>query len=896
MNGNDERGIVPAFNSSYSTVKIDSLCIKLGIRKEKEDVSKCSHFSIRGYVAGMRERANSSVLPFTELPPMEVPNFRYWRCEKCLQNNNEAANASTETALISVDHYAFSPPAWPHPRQDIYRVPFVPFGEGTSGSRAVDDAMVVDLEADESQTSEELTDRVNVPQEPTRPCITDSTAGKLVINELIDHENSQGNETISQPLEPGQEIDNYQNGHPKRKTRKVRLLKELLCGNTENQQPKNNLPSSPPRIKQKTLHDHDNDNDQHHDDDDRRDPKRSKSSKAVAVPVPETNVTEPSRNPGGREFEESINRYEWNKTGAQRSSVHGRIGSDPMTAWRSIFSDMGRTENRTPLIYSTPRSRATEPYPNFMNSLKSDKRVSASKKIPPSNPTKSKFFVEDSRRMQDDSRASAGTGLGLDLSLNHDPQSNLRSQLSALNRPSNQDFSRKPGFFSAEASNSPPRIQPDSMRLLDRPVSYGGCSGHQKLDFSDPYKRNNTGVGGYSEFTRPNNNNNHQRQENMFSIGRSDEREVIELMARNQFERSLSEANKNGSFRKPMNGQMTPSHPEYLNMIRPSENVSPMRSPPRGFFHQDRVSNFTMNQKKPFNGVWMSDAGPQRRYEYDYDSRYHYALNGNGKRPQTHLYSPNNMKVLEGLNKYNSGAGTRQHEAGGMPFGQAYAKYSEKDKGKNMINLDLNLVAEEQNNFESLDVNRNRMSSFDSSYSNEAIPAMQLLSLMDAGKLSHQPFSLTGQTSVTKPKPRPNSSCFSHGGSTVTERISPFGNPIGTSHTSVLRPSQNANLTASIHGQQVFHGSRGASLAPGGFQPVDSVVFPFPWQASEGRSTIVNRALGSRLDPVNTDVCVLNQNPADISSPGPDNPWMINTEDLVRKGESSRSQIVKRKP
>ncbi|XP_076898138.1 uncharacterized protein LOC143551630 [Bidens hawaiensis] len=889
MNGNDERGIVPAFNSSYSTVKINSLCIKLGIRKEKADDSKCSHFSIRGYAAGMRDNGNRNLLSFTEeLPPMEVPNFRYWRCEKCLQNYNETANASTETALISVDdHHAFSPSANPRPRQDIYRAAIVPFGEGTSGSKAVDDAMVVDLEADESQTSEEMTDRAMVRREPTRLCITDTNiAGKMVINELMDHENSQDtsivNETVSQPLEPGQEID-YQNGHPKRKTRKIRLLKELLCGNAENQQQKDdNLPSSPPRIKRKMLHDHDNDNDHDHDDD-RHDPKRSKSSKAIAVP--ETNVTEPSRNPGVREFEESINRYEWNKTGAQRSSIQGRIGSDPMTAWRSIFSDMGRTENRVPPTYSAPRSRGAEPYPNFMNSLKSDKRVHPSKKIP-SNPIKSKFFVEDSRRMQDGSRA--GTGLGLDLSLNYDPQSNIQSQLSALNQLSNQDFSRKPGFFSAEMSNYPTRIQPDPMRLLERPVSYGGCSGHQKLDFSDPYKRNNTGVGGYSDFTRPNNNNN-QRQENMFSIGRSDEREVIELMAKNQYERSLSEANNNGiisGFHKPMNEQMRLSHPEYLNMIRPGENVSPMRSPPGGFFHQDRISNFTTNQKKPFNGVWMSDVGPQRRYDYDYDydSRYHYVSNGNSKTPQTHLYNPTNMQVLEGFNKYYSGM--RQHEAGGMPFGQPYAKYSEKDKGKNMMNLDLNLVADEQNNFESLDVNRNLMRSFDSSYSNEAIPAMQLLTLMDAGKVSHQPFSLTGQTSVTKPKPRPNSSSFSHGGSIVTERTSSFVNPIGTSHTSGFRPVQNANLTSS---SQPVVRPRGAPLASGVFQPVDSFVFPFPWQAG-------NRTVGPRPDPVQTDICVMNQNPADISSPGPDNPWMINAEDLVRKGGSSRGQIVKRKP
>lgn len=66
MNSNDERSIVSVeadgiiegcrgqgnnvvsvLNSSRSTVKIDSLSIKLGIVKEKGDIQKCRHFSIR---------------------------------------------------------------------------------------------------------------------------------------------------------------------------------------------------------------------------------------------------------------------------------------------------------------------------------------------------------------------------------------------------------------------------------------------------------------------------------------------------------------------------------------------------------------------------------------------------------------------------------------------------------------------------------------------------------------------------------------------------------------------------------------------------------------------------------------------------------------------------------
>lgn len=57
MNSHDEKRIFPVdaegnnassvLNSCSSTIKIDSLCIKLGFVKEKGDAEKCSHFSIR---------------------------------------------------------------------------------------------------------------------------------------------------------------------------------------------------------------------------------------------------------------------------------------------------------------------------------------------------------------------------------------------------------------------------------------------------------------------------------------------------------------------------------------------------------------------------------------------------------------------------------------------------------------------------------------------------------------------------------------------------------------------------------------------------------------------------------------------------------------------------------
>lgn len=60
----------------------------------------------------MREKDSKNVLPFTEqLPPMDVPKFRYWLCQRCLQNNG------TENDSKVGD-----------------KVTLLPFGEGTSGN------------------------------------------------------------------------------------------------------------------------------------------------------------------------------------------------------------------------------------------------------------------------------------------------------------------------------------------------------------------------------------------------------------------------------------------------------------------------------------------------------------------------------------------------------------------------------------------------------------------------------------------------------------------------------------------------------------------------------------------------------------------------------------------
>ncbi|XP_022863001.1 uncharacterized protein LOC111383154 isoform X2 [Olea europaea var. sylvestris] len=74
-------------------IGINSIAIDLGMVAE-EDTQEHKHFSLRGYVAGMRKKDQKLCLPFAsqanggdleeKLPPLCVPRFRWWECLNCV--------------------------------------------------------------------------------------------------------------------------------------------------------------------------------------------------------------------------------------------------------------------------------------------------------------------------------------------------------------------------------------------------------------------------------------------------------------------------------------------------------------------------------------------------------------------------------------------------------------------------------------------------------------------------------------------------------------------------------------------------------------------------------------------------------------------------------------------
>ncbi|XP_010453201.1 PREDICTED: protein EMBRYONIC FLOWER 1-like isoform X2 [Camelina sativa] len=81
-----------------SSIKINSISIDLAGAANEIDMVKCDHFSIRAFVAETRERDHRKCWPFSEesislvdqqnyaLPSLSVPKFRWWHCMSCIKD------------------------------------------------------------------------------------------------------------------------------------------------------------------------------------------------------------------------------------------------------------------------------------------------------------------------------------------------------------------------------------------------------------------------------------------------------------------------------------------------------------------------------------------------------------------------------------------------------------------------------------------------------------------------------------------------------------------------------------------------------------------------------------------------------------------------------------------
>ncbi|KAK4422276.1 protein EMBRYONIC FLOWER 1 [Sesamum alatum] len=87
--------LASASKSLGSLVQINSIAIDISCAMEEIESPAHEHFSIRGFVAGMRQKDRKMCLPFASegdddddlvdnLPPLPVPRFRWWQCSNCV--------------------------------------------------------------------------------------------------------------------------------------------------------------------------------------------------------------------------------------------------------------------------------------------------------------------------------------------------------------------------------------------------------------------------------------------------------------------------------------------------------------------------------------------------------------------------------------------------------------------------------------------------------------------------------------------------------------------------------------------------------------------------------------------------------------------------------------------
>lgn len=880
--------VTAVLNSSSSTVKINSLSINLGIVKGKDDPQKCSHFSIRGYVSKMRERGGNNHLPFSvntgeEPPPMEVPRSRYWLCQSCLQDYG-GGTTSQEVALVSqYGKTMMQPCKTSYTSPDCHGLPMLPFGEGTSGHKPVDERINGNENILLTVTQEDTPDR-NIPvieeQAKIDSIHTNITPDANVVDDSKKVGISNGPLTSLPVQSTESDQQNHDpSAHPRRKARKVRLLTELLCGSTEKHHQKKestNLPESSPTpsspLKKRKIP-------QTHEW--RPVDVTTKKTKVVKGDINTVKITIPehSRDVEAKEGEnvQNIDKYQCKKHGTNKIPKLGKVTSDPVAAWRSIFSDMGRSDKLLSPPNDVSEVKRNDPY--------SEKRSNASKKavIMENNPMRNHLFGEDIQRTNlGDSRVrgnQSDTGLGLGLSLTYEPQSHVSW---FPNRVPMHDHNRNDGFFFGESSighkgvvlnsqekgrsvynvregysNSTPRTAflQDHQQPFHTQMSHGSFSQHQNLDFTDPHNKRNNGVR-YSELMRA---HNYQRQE-VYSNGRSDEREIVELMAKIQHERNLSEARNYNEIPNSSNfhkvttfNQGLPLPPPHHQFRRPSSSSIPTT----GFFHQEPLPSFPNYEtfSHPSNTIRVSD-----------NSHYHEHRENNNNRIS------NGMHLMEAFNNGRPGNVWSNMEM--------HTKWSNRNKGKNIMNLDLNVMApnvlEEQNH----------MGSLDHSYSNEAIPAMQLLSLMDAGKKSSNSSTFIDKKKTTH-NGKPNSfSCYNG----MNGKPNSF--PFSGIQSGVQKPVENSRNYILGHGasshtlpvtnsfSSFFHDQNGNNGGQFFHKPQEKKQrgFPVPWHASEGQ-------FGTRNVRQEIEICTINQNPADFSTPGPENVYMIDVENLKFRGE-----------
>ncbi|KAL6544299.1 hypothetical protein OROGR_010796 [Orobanche gracilis] len=860
-----------------SVVQINSIAIDINCSMEMEEIEepKHEHFSIRGFVSEMRKKDRKMCFPFPpegngddidiDPPPLSVPKFRWWQCSECV-NGISDRRSTLEMVLADKSDVAgtSSNQNANHGEKDDLPIRNIDDVHGSRDSNNGDYSYRSDkLIEFNPRCTEEHKDVTNVRSNEvgtSRIHITD--ASPVHINEIhkdTADPSTRANERENAPS--GSDDSNAFNALPHRRKPKLRSLADIIKEGK-------NLASEHRRTK-------------------------SPQVEADLIPQPQ--------------FEVSSDVARLAKTQRKRKNI-------------MLGEDIGPPETNPPTITAKRTKVAAIEAENNNNNYNTCKRVENSESdTERDRPTQ--FDLRFSAKNQANKpRKQKALDISRKMMVNNVQSANLEKHPTGHVSP----FSKNPlygqeldtisdvskGKRHEEGGYRP--YMPNNIRekvALD--LSLSSCAG---INFdSQKSSQKNTGIPDLNEsfvenaymaveqvptfsetrvfalrgnldmytsssilskqpqairnMNNNNNNNNNNYHTAVESGVPSDDipMEIVELLAKNQHERALDNS-KNPFKRSPYYVESTPSTTNFpYTNVKSSLNVpSGNMGVGQGYFNLPQSRNCR-------SGIAILDKSQFRQFSPSTPSQQSVPLysgpnSNSGPRPSEGadlLWPPRRKGVIFDL----TGTQNRSVQTNGFEdrsFVERDVGYNVKGDGRRFVN-DESLVKEGR-----FRPGHKAVGSVDA-YTNDTIPAMQLLSLMDHRIVPGSSFKVGTNNFLD----RQFSPCNHH------SRLNKNDNPFVSSSSFFAQSNHNKNFPDLLNGAR-YSGDNSKRYSPQGQMP-----------QHKGNSKDIGSAGPSNLviqpsrSDLNLEVCTLNRNPADFSIPDAKNEFTISDKDLKPKNRNS---------
>ncbi|GER32151.1 protein EMBRYONIC FLOWER 1 [Striga asiatica] len=852
--------------SLASLVQINSIAIDISCGVEEVDPPKHEHFTIRGFVSEMRKKDRKMCYPFASegqnnddgdlnLPPLSVPKFRWWQCVNCVpelvdQKNTldmvlaNTSNVAGENCCMNRNDCEEEEGLLTHSIQNIGDENIIPYN-----MRCADGFKpAANIRTTEVGTS--------------RPHMTEANPVQIMetreesSSDASDKVNSDGNNPSTKPNEPekassGSDDAIAYSALPYKRKPKLRSLADII--NKERSFPIEQHPRTKSLSSSHTE-----------DDDSNSQPLLEVSSDAAK------NTKTPLRkrknivleDEGGGPFETSppnfmakklkssileaennisnnaSKRVEVSDTDSERDDVRITAKALPSKIRKQKALDINRKTRRPNLENRT----AVQMMSNYSSANYANPVTSFGNFGNYSGPLCKKLLSrQEMDGFKDLSMCLSESGSGdcafrekvaLDLSLN----SYMSSEMNSKKQESSGKFTGIPDLnesFVDKTNVMEGQQVPDFSELRSFAL-------HENLYISGPSSKIPTREGKSPSGVLE---QHHQAARNKFGPSSDDiPMEIVELLAKNQHDKALDNSRKNfgpeiinNSFRRAHYAENTPgpfNFPHYANPPRTGLSVTSGSNMGHGHgflnFPNTKTCRLDKTQFRHWSSVPLYPGPKPREGANDL------------------LWPPRRKNVTFDL----TGIQSNPVQSNGLDD-QSYQRkkdFNDDKEGK-------------------IGPGRMPVGPMDA-YSNETIPAMQLLSLMDQGIVSGSGFKLGPSNFLD----RPFSPCNHH--PRLNKNDSQTQKFVGSS---LFGKSSNINeFPALLNGARFSGESSKKSSSP-------QVQMP----PHKGNSKALNLVSQHSRSELMLEVCTLNRNPADFSIPDAKNEFMISAKDLKPKKRNS---------